>query len=100
MNTERYNLSLSLTEEFLITQLVERALERGYDVRVSNSDIVSSSDLEEIIRECGACGDTTLSFYGSDYVGYVWLVHGNEEDVLTDYSANELTENLVSGLVG
>ncbi|RWI06830.1 MAG: hypothetical protein EOQ89_03615 [Mesorhizobium sp.] len=91
------------TEKRIITAILKRALAANYTVSVYDGEewaLKRSTDLEAITAECHATDETTLRMRDADgnVVGSIFLVHGNEEDVISDHTDNDLTAALVEGL--
>lgn len=94
------------TEKRIITAILRRALKADYLVSVYDGEewaLKFSSDFEAITAEVHATDTTTLVFRDANNadkakVGSVWLVHGNEDDVIANHSDNEAMEALVKGL--
>ncbi|TGT64042.1 MULTISPECIES: hypothetical protein [unclassified Mesorhizobium] len=89
------------TEAKIIKRLVRKALNLGYVVSVYDGEdyaIVRSNDFDAITAEIAATDSTELVFRRADdktKIGSVLLIHGNDEDVISDHSDNELTNALV-----
>lgn len=95
-----FNEHVPAIEQKIITGLIERALAKDLTVSVSDGEewpVKTSTDLEEITAGIGHTDMTTLRFRtkpDKTSVGCVWLVHGNEDDVISDHTDNELMEEL------
>ncbi|RWM86466.1 MAG: hypothetical protein EOR84_30605 [Mesorhizobium sp.] len=91
------------TETKIVDTLIKKALGLGYVVSVYDGmdwPVKKSADYEAITCEIAATDVTELVFRLDDgtKVGWMMLVHGNDEDVISDYSANPQMENLVAGI--
>lgn len=103
---------VGVTEAAIISTIVRRALGFGWLVTVNDGeeDAVVKSDVEdEIFEEIGHTDQTVLIFThpGGDLLGekiepsrlgFVWLVHGNEEDVIADHTDCEPMAELTAGV--
>jgi hypothetical protein len=97
-----YPKHMSATEARIITKLIRRALQQGWTISVYDGEewaLVKSTDFEAITAEIAATDETTLRFreYGIS-VGSVFLVHGNEDEVISDMSANDAMDFITRGL--
>lgn len=74
----------------IIGRIVDRALERGYDISVNDGEgdvLIRSKDKAKILAEVGASDETLFRVFNKHQrVGIIWFVHGNEEDVVADCS--------------
>lgn len=88
---------LDATEAKIINALLTRVLAEGLHVKVYDGEEFSTEltrDRALIQRETAATEETTYVLYhGKDRLGSVWLIHGNGEDVLSDYSWNTKVED-------
>ena len=90
------------TEVRIITKLIKRALKAGYLVSVFDGmewALKFSNDFEAITAEVHATDVTELTIRHADKskVGWIMLVHGNEDDVVSDWTDNAATNALVEG---
>ncbi|TPL42576.1 MULTISPECIES: hypothetical protein [unclassified Mesorhizobium] len=88
------------TEAKIVGALIKKALGLGYVVSVYDGEewaLKRSGDYEKITAEIAATDETQLVFRRQDKtkIGSVLLIHGNDEDVVSDHSDNELTNQLV-----
>lgn len=95
----------SVSEAKISESLVKNALERKWFVSVNDGEewtVKMSNNAKEIIMSLATTGDDTLRFRDREGtpLGYVWLVWGNHEDVISDYSDNDLIESLVKSVMG
>jgi hypothetical protein len=92
----------SATERKIATALVGRALAAGYSISVYDNEewtLDRSTDCKAILAALTSTGEDVLRFYAGDQkIGWVQLIWGGGEDLISDYSANERTEALVEGL--
>lgn len=92
---------LSKTERRIINGILNRALAAGYEISVNDGEettVSHSTNLDQIVPEIGTTDQTFLRFYtDSQFLGAIWLVHGNDEDVVTDYHDNPQMEQLING---
>ncbi|CAH2399605.1 hypothetical protein [Mesorhizobium escarrei] len=94
---------MNRTEQRIVGAIIRKALKVGYLVSVYDGEewaLVKSTNYEAITAEVAATDATTLRFRlsGGDSVGTVFLVHGNDEDVVCDHSDNEAMTFLVGGI--
>lgn len=87
------------TEIKIAKQLVKAALDSGYLVSVWEGEdyaIVHSDNLQDIMNALGSTDEDVLMFSRNDKtkVGWVLLVWGNDEDVISDSSVDPETERL------
>jgi hypothetical protein len=93
---------LPAVEKKIIGELVRKALAMNYAVSVYDGEewpLKQSSDYEAITAEVGATCTTELRFRKTSdrtRVGDVLLIHGNEEDVISDHTDNPEVAALVS----
>ena len=93
---------MSMIETRIAESLVDEALARGYLVSVNDGEETTlrlSQDRKEIL---GAMYTTEQDYLwitkpGSKSIGYIWLVWGNEEDLITDNTAHDDIEELIKG---
>lgn len=86
-------------ERRIVDLVITEALKRGWFVSVSDGEewtVKKSADYGEITAMIAATDETKLAFHkhpdGADgfiCLGWVYLVHGNDEDVIADYSDND-----------
>ncbi len=88
-------------EQEIVGALIRKALGLDYLVSIHDGEewaLVRSNDYAEIAAEIAATDETQLTFRLPDgkKVGWVYLVHGNGEDVISDHTDNVLINALVS----
>ena len=84
---------MSAIEQEIANRIITSALDADMSISVFNGKEVTlrkSTDREAIQRETAACGETLYLFYRADgsRLGNVWLVHGNDHDMISDYYAD------------
>ena len=88
---------LSYTEATIINRLISLCFKRGYFIEVRDYEagdvlLETSSNRADIQRQTAATGGTIYRLYSeqivapSTYIGSIILIHGNEEDVISDAS--------------
>lgn len=85
-------------EEKIIGKLVDDALAAGYTIKVNNGEEYFGpfSNKEDVFGELFSVDDEHLALYsGETRKGWVFLVHGNGLDVISDYSVG--IESIVAG---
>lgn len=89
-------------ERGIVDALIREAIARGMLIRVYDGEEwahdVPTADYAEITREIAATDMTTLRLFwpvAARPAGDILLVHGNGEDVVSDYTANADTSGLV-----
>ncbi|MCV0350230.1 MAG: hypothetical protein K5863_09145 [Nitratireductor sp.] len=93
---------MSAVEKRIIGKMLRKALASNYVVSVFDGmewPVKRSSDYETITADIGTTDITELLFRDSKThakVGWMMLVHGNDEDVICDHTANEEMEACVS----
>ena len=90
----------SATERNIAKALVRRALAAGYSITVHDGEeptLKTSRDEKAIFSAMNSTdSDTLIFFLGNRRVGHVWLVWGNEEDLVSDWSDNEEIDAIVN----
>ncbi|ESY35389.1 hypothetical protein NKK48_30255 [Mesorhizobium sp. C386A] len=90
------------TEAKIIGALIKKALGLGYVVSVYDGEewaLKKSGDYEKITHEIAATDATELVFRKAEdgsKVGWLQLIHGNDEDVISDHSDIEIMRELVA----
>jgi len=84
------------------TKLIRSILKAGYVCRVHDGEEFNTDEdltTETAIKnELATTGEDRLYFRkpGEDkWAGWVWLIWGNGEDLISDYTANDITESFV-----
>ncbi|RWM32596.1 MAG: hypothetical protein EOR77_21435 [Mesorhizobium sp.] len=91
-------------EQKIVRALIKKALGLGYLVSVYDGEewaVKKSGDYEKITAEIAATDETQLIFRKAEdgsKVGWLMLVHGNDEDVICDHTANDAMDQLVEGV--
>lgn len=78
-------------EQDIISQIVDRALAKGYMISVFDGEewaVVKSRDKDRILAETAATDVTQYKIRNAEgeNLGSIIFVHGNDEDVIHDYS--------------
>jgi len=79
----------------IIDEILNRAFAAGYTVSVYYDDDIepalpATTDREAITAEIAATASTTLGIHeGVCRIGFIFLVHGNDEDVVCDHTAKD-----------
>jgi hypothetical protein len=83
---------ISIIEQRIIRKLVNKAIGMGYEISVHDGEefaVRKEIVCSVILNEIGATDETTLHFYLNGIrQGWILLIHGNDEDVVSDYSDN------------
>ena len=92
---------LSITEGRIISKILDTALvDPLAEIMVANECVVEverTRDRAQIEAATAATGTTFFTFYRDGArTGWVYLVHGNEADVISDYTDNTATEALLA----
>lgn len=88
-------------ERQIIDLIIKDALDAGLTISVSDGEewpLKKSTDYEAITAEVHATCETQFAFRTAETgakFGWVYLVHGNDCDVISDYSDNPQTEALL-----
>jgi hypothetical protein len=103
---------LCSSERAIISRLLDDAAAAGFIVSVFDGEVwalTASSDFPAVAALVGATGETTLRFRDPStlnergkpaLVGFVFLVHGNGSDVISDYSDTPALSALLAGASG
>lgn len=87
---------LSETEAKIINAIIKSALELGYSISVCDGEewpLLQCPDEDLIKQEIGNTEETILVFYEcEEQIGSALLIHGEEEQVIGDYTDNLATE--------
>ena len=77
-------------ERMIIKLLAEEILKRGHSISVYDGEenaLEKSTDLHAILNEVGSTEGTVFTLNKDNEVqGWFALIHGNNEDVISDYS--------------
>ncbi len=94
-------------ERKIVERIVDDALAQGYGISVRDGGEVTvrrSTDRAEIVGALGTTGEDQLGFHlivdgvpERRTFGMVWLVYGNDTDVISDSIDNELTNLILKG---
>ncbi|RWN60173.1 hypothetical protein [Mesorhizobium sp.] len=91
-------------EQKIVGALIKKALGLGYLVSVYDGEewpVKKSDDFAKITAEIAATDSTEFVFRKAEdgsKIGWLMLVHGNDEDVICDYTDNQLMNELVEGV--
>jgi hypothetical protein len=98
--------NLSKTIPFIERKIIELLLDTLFEngakkIEVFDSEETScepTSDRKQIEEAIGITDETTLFICGESGLreSFVWLVHGNGEDLITDCSANEWMDGVMA----
>jgi len=91
---------MRLDEQRIVGKLIREALDEDLTISVFDGEewaLKTSTDYEAITKEVAATDITELRFRDKNRksVGWAMLVHGNGEDVISDYTDNETMNRLV-----
>ena len=94
----------SKVERTIAKRLIRTILEAGYDVRIHEGEDWAmdkrSNDPKTIFDNMASTDEDRVYFYSTserkEQLGWIWLIYGNGEDLISDYSDNELTNDLVA----
>ena len=78
-------------EKNIAVQLVRQILRQGFTISVFDSEemaLVDSRDEAEILEAMCTTDDDRLYVGGTERIGSFWLIYGNGEDLISDYSWN------------
>lgn len=86
------NLASSI-EAVIIEKIIQEALKLGFLISVFDGEeyeIEHATDINAIAKAVAITDETTLAFFNQDRqkLGWIWLIHGNEWDVISDYADN------------
>jgi hypothetical protein len=100
--THNFPDHLDPTERVIISKLLDTILAAGYSIDVRDAYGDGDEPMEPtnnrtlIEAEVAATGETCLDIYDADGArGFILLIHGNGEDVISDSSDNETINALV-----
>jgi hypothetical protein len=76
---------MNTDERFIIRQIVNRALDKGYLLTVFDGEefpLMHSDDAEEVMAELGHTDADWLYVENNDLrkIGMIWLIYGNDPD--------------------
>jgi hypothetical protein len=96
---------IDLTERKIVSSVIDSALARNYTISVYDGEEYSlkrSTDKSEILKALASTESDVLHFrteHGAR-IGWVWLIYGNGEDIISDWSDNKETDELVKPIIG
>ena len=89
------------TERRIANKLVKAILAEGYVISVFDCEEFNSHDLDSLkaVQDHLATTDDDRVYFRKpgeeQYAGWVWLIWGNREDLISDYTANDVTDAIV-----
>lgn len=95
---------MTQTEFGIVSGIVRRAISKGYTVSVNDDTaghgewvVKASRDPAEIIEALATTGGDLLKLRDAngDSLGFISLIYGNGEDVVSDCSDNPATNDLI-----
>lgn len=92
----------SKVERGIATKLVQAIHKAGFVISVHDGEEFNCEDLSKLASvraHLATTGEDRLFFRKpgeTQYAGWIWLIFGNGEDLISDYTANETTEALVA----
>ncbi len=97
----RWNEWVPMIERRIIGHAIRTILVQGLNIAVYDGEdfaLKASTDADDII---GVIGDTDISIFNIHnstgfLTGYIVFIHGNREDVLSDYSMGDEIEKIVA----
>jgi hypothetical protein len=94
-----YPEHMSKIEAAIIDKVITKALFNGYQIAVTDGEekvLSRSIDINQIQKSTGHTEETWMWFYLDGVrLGFIWFVHGNEEDVISDCTDRPLIEELM-----
>jgi len=89
-----------MIEKKIFSRVVKTALEKGYTLSLFDTEdypVKESSKYTEIMKEFYATDEEYLILHDKGKkVGWIWFIYGNDGyDVISDYTANEITEDVI-----
>ena len=90
MTALEWQVWVPFVERKIIKLLAEEILKRGHSISVYDGEenaLNKSTDLNAILNEVGSTEVTVFTLHsGGGVQGWFTLIHGNYEDVISDYS--------------
>ena len=91
---------MNTIEKEIVLTIIEDALKHGYTITVYDgveNVIEKSTSREDIFSALFSTDEDTLFFFGQDgqHVGWILLVYGNRECVVSDYGDNPAMDTLL-----
>ncbi len=93
-------------ENVIAKTLVRKALSRGWLITVHDGEEVAlrrSGDFDAIWKAMQSTDEDNLIFFKADgetRIGWVWLIWGNGEDLISDHTAKAEIDELVAEVNG
>lgn len=95
--------NLCITEATIAKMVIDAILAEGYSISVWEGGgwaIEGSKDQEAIYNSLASTESDALHIWdGPNNIGWVWLVYGSGEVLITDYSANEIVEAIIQPIM-
>jgi hypothetical protein len=91
-------------ERQILEEVVDRALAKGWCIDVNDGEettVTKSKDRAQILEACQSTDADTLTFHeaklgqGWVRVGWVWLIYGNGDALISDYSASDAMDAFI-----
>lgn len=86
-------------EKKLINPMITASIKAGYALRVHDGEEWSTdwtTDRAEVREYVGATDETILAVSeGGEWIGQIVCIHGNEEDVISDWTDNDKIDAIV-----
>lgn len=91
---------MSLIEARITESLVDTALAKGYEISVNDGEqttLKRSTDRKTILNALRSTDQDYLWFSrpGHQSIGFVWLIWGNEDDLISDCTARDEIEEII-----
>jgi hypothetical protein len=92
-------------ERPIATKVIRSILNAGYEIQVHDGEEFNSEPTvveEHVKANLASTGDDRLYFRkpgDESFAGWVWLIWGNGEDLISDYTANDATEVLIAPII-
>lgn len=92
-------------EAAIAKKLVGVILDRGFKISIWEGErwtILLSQDEKAILEALASTGDDMLmvSTPKNGLLGYIFLVYGNGEDLISDHSVNDVIDEIVNTVLG
>lgn len=92
-------------ETKIIRAIATKVVENNYTISVFDGEeypVKKSGNVEDIMSAVGATDETTFRIRneGGETIGFIYFVHGNGEDVVSDWSDAPEIESIVRPIVG
>lgn len=88
-----------MLQEQIITALIAAIFAGGYSITLNDGDddvLHKSFDADRIIKNMNSTEADIFKVYNQDqYIGFILLIPGNGDDIVSNHSGNEIIENIV-----